>query len=132
MPTVWAHISGFIDTYGQPWPRRFGDNVEAFQYVLQHQEERNARGFATMFFKSLGMEDLQNTSRQTRYPAGNRQEDTALVNAESIWLNNSEQPSGQLRQPVEPTLVELDGAFVAPRLECVIQSPVLSALEVLL
>ena len=100
---------------GNPGARRFGDNVEAFQYVQQHQEEQNARGFATMFFKSLGMEDLQNSSRQTHYPAGNGQEDTALVNAESIWLNNSEQPSGQLRQPVEQTLVELDGAFVTPR-----------------
>lgn len=95
----------------------FASTMEALQYVRQHQEEHNARGFATVFCKSLGSDNMPDETQKPQ--VSNDNEEPSRNNAGSVWLEQAgpDQAAGQAENQqtenrflVQPSRVELADA----------------------
>lgn len=101
----------FFSNFGPPFACRFASTVEALQYVRQHQEEHNARGFETIFGESSGAgENGHDDSQEPQI--SNRNEEQPLNNAGAILLAGVQQADAHQTEnsyPVSPPRVELAG-----------------------
>eukprot|EP00959_Pyramimonas_sp_CCMP1952_P212747 4451457-Pyramimonas_sp.AAC.1 len=84
-------------------PHRFGNSLEAFQYIQRHEEEHHARGFTSVFCKSLGGVDAQDAYEQPQ-PCAKIEEPSPL------WLSQAD--PAPVHQPVQHTRAVLNGEQV--------------------